>query len=79
MQPPQLAQLAQQHPANARAHPLYIPQHMNAVAFAAIPIMLPTQPPPAKRSLEPEDTEAPAKTKKARGKGKASESNGNGK
>ena len=57
---------------------MYIPQHLNTVAFAAIPIMMPAQPPPAKRSLEPEDTETQAKTKKARGKGKAPESNGNG-
>ncbi|EKM59423.1 uncharacterized protein PHACADRAFT_249898 [Phanerochaete carnosa HHB-10118-sp] len=77
MQPPQLAQ---QHTANSRMPPVYIPQHMNshAVAFAAFPIMMPAHPPPAKRSLEPEDAEAPAKAKKSRGKGKAPESNGNG-
>ena len=71
-------QMAPQHPMHARAAPIYLPHHLNTLAFAAVPIMMP-HPPPTKRSLEPEDNEAPAsKAKKARGKAKAPESNGNG-
>ncbi|KIP09215.1 hypothetical protein PHLGIDRAFT_343879 [Phlebiopsis gigantea 11061_1 CR5-6] len=70
--------MASQHPMHPRATPIYLPHHLNTLAFAAVPIMMP-HPPPAKRSLEPEDNEAPvSKAKKPRGKAKASESNGNG-
>ena len=58
---------------------MYYPPHLNAVAFAAVPILV-HHPPQAKRPLEPEEGGATGgKAKKARGgKAKAPESHGNG-
>lgn len=67
-----------QHPMQARAAPMYLPHHQNAVAFAAFPVLMHHGPPPPKRPLEAADDEGASRSKKARGKAKAPESNGNG-
>ncbi|THH01849.1 hypothetical protein EW026_g891 [Hermanssonia centrifuga] len=56
--------------------PMYLPPHLNHLAFAAIPFMMPPPTMP-KRALESEDDSSAPKSKRAKAKAKPAEGNGN--
>ncbi|PSR71835.1 hypothetical protein PHLCEN_2v12336 [Hermanssonia centrifuga] len=66
--------MLQQH--RGQPQPMYLPPHLNHLAFAAIPFMMPPPTMP-KRTLESEDDSSAPKSKRAKAKAKPAEGNGN--
>ncbi len=65
--------MLQQH--RGQPQPMYLPPHLNHLAFAAIPFMMPPPTMP-KRALESEDDSSAPKSKRAKAKAKPAEGNG---